>query len=374
MTGKSFRHSDSAGLDSSGTASDPTADIDDDWALGEDPAAAAEVRASAASAEPGASKSAPPSTEEIDSEWPDANRPSDAGLSSPSHPEPTDRPSRISDASIARFEAAAAALSSHDESFTVASTGHRSAQSQPPAARVETPAVKTSDRASKAQNDSDAREPTPARQKNSSARPASTEKTRGRAGVWLGLAAAAVVVTVIGFALRSGEDPKPRSERSQQALTPEPAQAKPAQPEPIAPSVSKPNQLETAVAARASSEPGEPSAAPDAASPDSAASKTVKVHLVPLDAQIYHKGKLLGTSGTAVEVPAGERLLLLVARDGYWPRKLILDGTESVVNLGLRERPPASGKAATAGAAPKTMSKTTSAAPAVEPQQPKPDP
>ena len=68
----------------------------------------------------------------------------------------------------------------------------------------------------------------------------------------------------------------------------------------------------------------------------------VKINIYPDDAEIYHKGKLVGRGGSEVEVARDERKLLVLIRDGYYPRKLILDGKETSYNIGLRRQPSGS--------------------------------
>ena len=106
----------------------------------------------------------------------------------------------------------------------------------------------------------------------------------------------------------------------------------------------------------------------------------IKVNIFPPDAQIYHKGKLLGHGGQTIALKKGERKLLVLIRDGYWPRKLILDGSEKVLNIGLREQPPSTfipQRTAPAPTGPTTAPKsapTTAAAPKAAPAPAKPAP
>src|SRR5690606_17768772 len=97
-----------------------------------------------------------------------------------------------------------------------------------------------------------------------------------------------------------------------------------------------------------------PGADQDKASPDAAASAEapsgqaptlVTVNIYPPEAEIYHKGKRLGRSGQQIEVLPGERKLLVLILNGYWPRKLVLDGKETSYNIGLRKQ--SGGKAST---------------------------
>jgi hypothetical protein len=65
------------------------------------------------------------------------------------------------------------------------------------------------------------------------------------------------------------------------------------------------------------------------------------VHVFPLEGQIYRKGHVIGTGAAKVQVPADSKELLLVLLDGYHPRKLVLDGKDPVVNVGLVKKSPA---------------------------------
>jgi hypothetical protein len=65
----------------------------------------------------------------------------------------------------------------------------------------------------------------------------------------------------------------------------------------------------------------------------------IKVDLIlfPLDARVYRGEEDLGQMPVSVYVKEGEKLTLLVKRDGYWPRRLVLDGTKQRVVVGLRK-------------------------------------
>jgi serine/threonine-protein kinase len=65
----------------------------------------------------------------------------------------------------------------------------------------------------------------------------------------------------------------------------------------------------------------------------------IKVDLIlfPLDAHVFHGDKDLGQMPVSVHVKEGEKLRLLVKRNGYWPRRLVIDGKRSRVVVGLRK-------------------------------------
>jgi len=179
----------------------------------------------------------------------------------------------------------------------------------------------------------------------------------------IGLAVAAVAVVGVGLASRSMSGPDRAIERAESALEPDPAsKGVPTPPEsPAAPVVSDAKaapapQVDEPQAANDSEAPApsgsaleQPAAADAAPSSDaseaaSAAGDTlmVKINTYPDDAEIYHKGKLVGRGGAELEVARNERKLLVLIRDGYYPRKLILDGKETRYNIGLRKQPSAS--------------------------------
>jgi hypothetical protein len=178
----------------------------------------------------------------------------------------------------------------------------------------------------------------------------------------LGLAVAAVAVVGIGLALKNTGGPDRAIERAESALEPDPrSQVVPTPtptpaPSPAASVVSDaqaepPASDETEAAANDSDRAVPSSSAAADAATDSGASDTaagagdmlkVKINIYPDDAEIYHKGKLVGRGGAEVLVEKGERKLLVLIRDGYYPRKLILDGKETKYNIGLRKQPAAS--------------------------------
>jgi hypothetical protein len=91
----------------------------------------------------------------------------------------------------------------------------------------------------------------------------------------------------------------------------------------------------------------EPSAAPgaeaNAAPPAPAGSGkvAVTVRLSPKDARLYRKGRPVGSSGVVITLEPGERRSFEVGRRGYMTRKLVLDGSETDVHIGLRPDPSA---------------------------------
>ncbi|HEY4104546.1 MAG TPA: serine/threonine-protein kinase [Polyangiaceae bacterium] len=108
---------------------------------------------------------------------------------------------------------------------------------------------------------------------------------------------------------------------------------------------------ETALAPSASASalpaPAPVSAAPDSSKADAEKEKTRDVALVlfPLDAHVVVGDKDLGAMPVTVKVPEGHTVSAEVRRDGYWTRKLRLDGSKSRIVVGLVKReenaPPA---------------------------------
>jgi hypothetical protein len=59
----------------------------------------------------------------------------------------------------------------------------------------------------------------------------------------------------------------------------------------------------------------------------------------PEDAEIYDTGQRIGEGQVSVKVDPKDKKVLLLVREGYWPRKVILDGTQKYVTVGMREKP-----------------------------------
>ena len=74
---------------------------------------------------------------------------------------------------------------------------------------------------------------------------------------------------------------------------------------------------------------------PSAAEADEAAEQEVALVLFPLDARVLLGDKDLGQMPVSVKVREGQPLKVRIVRDGYWTRKLTLDGTKKRVVIGL---------------------------------------
>ncbi len=75
---------------------------------------------------------------------------------------------------------------------------------------------------------------------------------------------------------------------------------------------------------------------PPPSEPEPAGTK-VDLILFPLDSHVFKDKEDLGQMPVSVHVPEGEKLILLVKRNGYWPRRLVLDGSKQRIVVGLRK-------------------------------------
>jgi serine/threonine-protein kinase len=107
-------------------------------------------------------------------------------------------------------------------------------------------------------------------------------------------------------------------------------------------------------AASALPEPAPVALAADEAPPSAGPEKTRDVALVlfPLDAHVVVGDRDLGAMPVTVKVPEGQTVNAEVRRDGYWTRKLRLDGSKTRIVVGLVKRdgnaPPTAGAASAA--------------------------
>jgi hypothetical protein len=86
-------------------------------------------------------------------------------------------------------------------------------------------------------------------------------------------------------------------------------------------------------------------AAPSASSTTpSGATVQIKISSDPPGARLFWKGKQQGTTPFVLEFPAGERHSYELGLPGYSTRKVVLDGSKTDINIGMRRIPgPASG-------------------------------
>jgi len=66
------------------------------------------------------------------------------------------------------------------------------------------------------------------------------------------------------------------------------------------------------------------------------------VKLTPPDARLFYKGKSVGKSPVRIELKPGEKKRSFeVGRPGYVTRRLVIDGSEPELSIGLRPDPNA---------------------------------
>jgi hypothetical protein len=71
--------------------------------------------------------------------------------------------------------------------------------------------------------------------------------------------------------------------------------------------------------------------------------KETEVHLVlsPLDANVFLGEKDLGQMPVSVKVEDGKPLVVSVRRKGYRSRRVVIDGTQTRIVVGLKQQPGA---------------------------------
>ncbi|MGC4062393.1 MAG: hypothetical protein QM749_16740 [Aquabacterium sp.] len=104
-----------------------------------------------------------------------------------------------------------------------------------------------------------------------------------------------------------------------------------ASPEPPAPAAPAP--VEAAAAAAP-----EPSPPPAPASEVPRSSTAVEIEVVPFDAQVVVAGVAQPGPPFVIDVPPGKRMVFEVARKGYVPRRVVVDGHEAKMTIGLLRR------------------------------------
>lgn len=181
---------------------------------------------------------------------------------------------------------------------------------------------------------------------------------RSRRSRWLLPLAAAALLGVAYFALERLD----RAPEQQAAIAPAPAPkppaaaptAEPGKPSPQATpsSASTPGDADEASAPAAGDSAitnGAPAASAAAATDESSgAVKSVSISSDPPGARMYRKGKEVGRTPFVLEIPEGQRRSFELDLPGFVTRKVVIDGSESEVRIGLR---PDSG--ASTGASPR---------------------
>jgi hypothetical protein len=147
--------------------------------------------------------------------------------------------------------------------------------------------------------------------------------------------------------------PTPVAEQAEPEKPPEsvPAPPEPAivpTPEPLAsaaPSAAPPSSASAVATAQKAPKaepekpvpPTEPAAPADTGAASAEGARVVTVHLTPPDAQLFYKGKSVGKSPVRIELAPGEtKRSFEVGRPGFVTRRLIVDGSEATVWIGLR--------------------------------------
>jgi hypothetical protein len=111
-----------------------------------------------------------------------------------------------------------------------------------------------------------------------------------------------------------------------------------------APAPAEPSSAPTPeVASAAPVASGEPSpSGPSTAGSAATAGETVMVHIniTPEGSKIVLKGEEVGKTPMTMEVPRGEKRVFEVVSKGYYPRRLVIDGTKEEIAYGLKPIEP----------------------------------
>jgi hypothetical protein len=119
--------------------------------------------------------------------------------------------------------------------------------------------------------------------------------------------------------------PQPAPEKSIEASAATPTQAEPAVPEPEPAADAKPAEAQPSPT---------PSAEPAAAV--SGDLRRIAVTSDPPGARLFWKGKEVGTTPFTLELRADEKHAYESGLPGYVTRKVVIDGSKSEVNIGMR--------------------------------------
>jgi hypothetical protein len=214
----------------------------------------------------------------------------------------------------------------------------------------------------------------------------------------LGIAAAVVVAAGTWLLLRTGGNAPTKAELaaresaamsvppkldvvpSSEVAGPEPQTAEAANrvPEPsLPPNAALADNVRTAPSALASNAPVQPetAAAPSALASNAPAQSevaaaepapnpsgviVVTVHTVPPDARFYAKGKPVGKAPLRLELKPGERRIFEIGRDGYLPRRVVVDSSTREFTVGMRPNAPKAPASTPATAAAATPAPTPS--------------
>lgn len=162
---------------------------------------------------------------------------------------------------------------------------------------------------------------------------------RSRWGV-VGVAAAAALAVAAGIWFTMAGAPEPALEAAAEG----PAAEERGAVEPAKQELSPPGQASAAPSAQAAPvepEPVEPEPVASAsASAEAVAAEPetlrVRILVTPPTGRIVEKGKKVGHSGVEVEVTPGKKRVFEIQHDGYTARRLVVDGSEPEIHIGLR--------------------------------------
>jgi hypothetical protein len=165
--------------------------------------------------------------------------------------------------------------------------------------------------------------------------PVPVEPQRSSRGLVIA-AAAAVVIFGAWYGLRSGGSAEPgaKAESSPPAPVEQVTKAEPAQ-QPTRP----PAAPAEAVAGETVAKDPEPVAPPPSAEPAAPnGKKVVIVKVRPASARFYYRGKKMGGSPMRVELEPGEKRSFEVGHPAFVTRKVVIDGSEPEVLVGLHPK------------------------------------
>lgn len=103
----------------------------------------------------------------------------------------------------------------------------------------------------------------------------------------------------------------------------------------VKPTDEEPTKVDTPAPA---AEPTVPAPAVTALEPEKPALQSIILGVDPTDARVYVDGKDMGTNPVKLDVPAGEKLKIVVKRSGYVTRKVSVSGDSDGTQITLRKR------------------------------------
>ncbi len=177
------------------------------------------------------------------------------------------------------------------------------------------------------------------------------ERSSGGSRIALFIAAAAVVGSV-WFLVHSRGESVAEPPRHEPAAAPE--QAKPEVSPPVRPKVEPTPVASVEAVVAASAEPTAAASASAAAANAPAAPAVasaepqrgseelivVTVTTIPPDARFFYKGKPAGRSPFRVELKPGQRRSFEIGHPGFYPRKVVVDGTKREMTVAMRPEAP----------------------------------